>query len=94
MSVRVPNWRELSESTGLAVLTFPDGQTLSTHTIVASRINEQHEGYISPRHVQITCARGPSMTASVAVYDEVDAVAELVREAHRRAGLPVVGGGL
>jgi hypothetical protein len=82
MSVRVPNWRELSDATGLAVLTFPSGWTLTSAGIVSTCVNEPRSDASPRRHVSITYMAGDVM-ANVAIYEDVDAVAEMAADAHR-----------
>ncbi len=82
MSVREPRWLELSAETEFAVLTFPDGQTLSAATIVGTRINDPRTAESSPRHVSVTYVAG-GVLSNTTVYDDVDAVSVMVANAHR-----------
>jgi hypothetical protein len=82
-----PDWKELSEATGLRVLTFPDGETLSAYHITSVRVAEVEVGMMNmwPRRVLIGLADG----AVRCIVDDVEAVFALATEAHRRASMPV-----
>ena len=85
-----PDWKELSEATGLRVLTFPDGSTLTAADITGVRVEPgapAHPGLgvtaTRPRvEISLRCVQG---RLSLPIYDEIEAVFAMATEAHRRA---------
>jgi hypothetical protein len=70
----VTDWRALTVETELAVLTLPNGNTITSRTITSVRLHR------SPRRVRIGFGRASAET----VYDDIDAVFEVATQAHRK----------